>query len=109
MDAKSPASMAGTNVKVDIRDLCFYYGATKALKNVSLPLYDRQVTAFIGPSGCGKSTLLRFSTASTSFIRTSAPKERSFSTAKTSSARSSTETCCVAASAWCFRSPRRFR
>jgi phosphate transport system ATP-binding protein len=59
MDAKSPASMAGTNVKVDIRDLCFYYGATKALKNVSLPLYDRQVTAFIGPSGCGKSTLLR--------------------------------------------------
>jgi phosphate transport system ATP-binding protein len=47
------------NVKVDIRDLSFYYGANKALKNVTLPLYDRQVTAFIGPSGCGKSTLLR--------------------------------------------------
>ncbi|HWA03533.1 MAG TPA: phosphate ABC transporter ATP-binding protein PstB [Rhizomicrobium sp.] len=47
------------NVKVDIRDLSFYYGATKALKNISLPLNDRQVTAFIGPSGCGKSTLLR--------------------------------------------------
>src|SRR5262249_28850257 len=30
-----------------------------ALKNVSLPLHDRRVTAFIGPSGCGKSTLLR--------------------------------------------------
>ena len=59
MDAKTPASVAGTNVKVDIRDLSFYYGATKALKNVTLPLYDRQVTAFIGPSGCGKSTLLR--------------------------------------------------
>ena len=31
----------------------------KSLKNITLPLYDRKVTAFIGPSGCGKSTLLR--------------------------------------------------
>ncbi len=46
-------------VKVDIRDLSFYYGNTKALKNITMPLHDRQVTAFIGPSGCGKSTLLR--------------------------------------------------
>jgi phosphate transport system ATP-binding protein len=57
MDAS--VTMARSNVKVDIRDLSFYYGANKALKNVTLPLYDRQVTAFIGPSGCGKSTLLR--------------------------------------------------
>ncbi|MBV8979060.1 MAG: phosphate ABC transporter ATP-binding protein PstB [Alphaproteobacteria bacterium] len=46
-------------VKVDIRNLSFYYGESKALKDISLPLRDRQVTAFIGPSGCGKSTLLR--------------------------------------------------
>jgi phosphate transport system ATP-binding protein len=46
-------------VKVDIRDLSFFYGKSKALKNISMPLNDRQVTAFIGPSGCGKSTLLR--------------------------------------------------
>ncbi|HVU20432.1 MAG TPA: phosphate ABC transporter ATP-binding protein PstB [Rhizomicrobium sp.] len=46
-------------VKVDIRDLSFYYDKTKALKNITMPLMDRQVTAFIGPSGCGKSTLLR--------------------------------------------------
>ena len=46
-------------VRIDIRNLSFYYGATKALKSISLPLYDRKVTAFIGPSGCGKSTLLR--------------------------------------------------
>jgi phosphate transport system ATP-binding protein len=46
-------------VKVDIRDLCFYYGSTLALKHITMPLMDRQVTAFIGPSGCGKSTLLR--------------------------------------------------
>jgi len=56
MDA---ATTTNFPVKVDIRDLSFFYGATKALKNVTLPLYARQVTAFIGPSGCGKSTLLR--------------------------------------------------
>jgi phosphate transport system ATP-binding protein len=52
------AAIKGT-VKVDIRDLSFFYGKTKALKNITMPLNDRQVTAFIGPSGCGKSTLLR--------------------------------------------------
>jgi phosphate transport system ATP-binding protein len=45
--------------KVSIRNLNFYYGDSLALKNVSLPLYSKRVTAFIGPSGCGKSTLLR--------------------------------------------------
>jgi phosphate transport system ATP-binding protein len=45
--------------KVSIRGLDFYYGAAKALKNISLSLYENKVTAFIGPSGCGKSTLLR--------------------------------------------------
>jgi phosphate transport system ATP-binding protein len=46
-------------VRIDIRKLNFFYGKNQALKNISLPLYDRKVTAFIGPSGCGKSTLLR--------------------------------------------------
>ena len=59
MDAKTPKALANTDVKVDIRDLSFYYGSNKALKDVTLPLFDRKVTAFIGPSGCGKSTLLR--------------------------------------------------
>jgi phosphate transport system ATP-binding protein len=45
--------------KIVIRGLNFYYGASQALKSVSLTLRDRKVTAFIGPSGCGKSTLLR--------------------------------------------------
>ena len=45
--------------KIAIRNLDFYYGTQQALKSVSLPLYERTVTAFIGPSGCGKSTLLR--------------------------------------------------
>jgi len=46
-------------LKLSVKNLDFYYGATKALKSVNVPLYDRKVTAFIGPSGCGKSTLLR--------------------------------------------------
>ncbi|MGC8534444.1 MAG: phosphate ABC transporter ATP-binding protein PstB [Rhizomicrobium sp.] len=46
-------------VRIDIRNLEFFYGATQALKGITLPLHDRKVTAFIGPSGCGKSTLLR--------------------------------------------------
>jgi phosphate transport system ATP-binding protein len=55
----SAPSAAADKVKVDIKDLSFYYGTTKSLKNISLPLMERKVTAFIGPSGCGKSTLLR--------------------------------------------------
>jgi phosphate transport system ATP-binding protein len=47
------------NVRIDIRDLNFYYGKTHALKGITVPLYNQKVTAFIGPSGCGKSTLLR--------------------------------------------------
>jgi len=42
-----------------IRNVDFYYGNFHALKNISLPLHDKRVTALIGPSGCGKSTLLR--------------------------------------------------
>jgi phosphate transport system ATP-binding protein len=46
-------------IKIEVKNLNFYYGETQALKNVSLKLLDKKVTAFIGPSGCGKSTLLR--------------------------------------------------
>ncbi len=44
---------------IEIRDLSFYYGSFKGLKNVNLNIAEHKVTAFIGPSGCGKSTLLR--------------------------------------------------
>jgi phosphate transport system ATP-binding protein len=50
---------AGLAEKVSIRNLDFFYGDARALKAISLPLYQNKVTAFIGPSGCGKSTLLR--------------------------------------------------
>src|SRR5450631_3435275 len=44
---------------IEIDSLSLYYGASKALNNISLSLDEKVVTAFIGPSGCGKSTLLR--------------------------------------------------
>ncbi|HEY3790640.1 MAG TPA: ATP-binding cassette domain-containing protein, partial [Bradyrhizobium sp.] len=50
---------AGLAEKVILRDLNFFYGDSRALKSISLSLYQNKVTAFIGPSGCGKSTLLR--------------------------------------------------
>ena len=45
--------------KAAVRNLNFYYGQYHALKNITMPIYERHVTALIGPSGCGKSTLLR--------------------------------------------------
>ncbi|RVD60797.1 phosphate ABC transporter ATP-binding protein PstB [Mesorhizobium sp. M2D.F.Ca.ET.185.01.1.1] len=45
--------------KIEVKGLNFYYGQSKALKDINLSLPERSVTAFIGPSGCGKSTLLR--------------------------------------------------
>jgi len=59
MQPSANASVTPFPVKCQIKNVGFYYGKFHALKNVSLPLHDRRVTAFIGPSGCGKSTLLR--------------------------------------------------
>jgi phosphate transport system ATP-binding protein len=57
--ANAPVDRVGLAEKVTIRNLDFFYGDFRALKSISLPLYQNKVTAFIGPSGCGKSTLLR--------------------------------------------------
>ncbi|MGB8958513.1 MAG: phosphate ABC transporter ATP-binding protein PstB [Candidatus Aminicenantales bacterium] len=46
-------------IKIRARNLDFYYGTVRALKNVAIDCYDRKVTAIIGPSGCGKSTFIR--------------------------------------------------
>ena len=51
--------LANERIKMDVRDLNFYYGTFQALKNINLQIAEKKVTAFIGPSGCGKSTLLR--------------------------------------------------
>jgi phosphate transport system ATP-binding protein len=56
---EAPASRDQLAQKMSVKNLDFFYGETRALKSVSVPLYANQATAFIGPSGCGKSTLLR--------------------------------------------------
>ena len=55
----TPALVSVPHPLIKLRNLKFYYGATLALKDISLDIPRCQVTAFIGPSGCGKSTLLR--------------------------------------------------
>ena len=45
--------------KMSARDVNVYYGETHAIRDVSVDIEDKRVTAFIGPSGCGKSTFLR--------------------------------------------------
>jgi phosphate transport system ATP-binding protein len=44
---------------VDVSDFCLWYGAKKALHNITMSIPRGKVTALVGPSGCGKSTLLR--------------------------------------------------
>ena len=51
--------MTPSNVKMSARGVSVYYGATRAVDNVSIDMTMDDVTAFIGPSGCGKSTFLR--------------------------------------------------
>ena len=46
-------------IKIIVKNLNLYYGDKQALKDISLEIPDKRVTAFIGPSGCGKSTFLR--------------------------------------------------
>lgn len=53
------AAEATARAKIEVKNLNFYYGQSKALKDITMSLPERSVTAFIGPSGCGKSTLLR--------------------------------------------------
>ncbi len=53
------ATPSKTKNALELRNLNFFYGKFQGLRNVSLNIEERKVTAFIGPSGCGKSTLLR--------------------------------------------------
>ena len=48
----------GTSI-FDVRNASMYYGAFRAVTDVSLTVYENEITAFIGPSGCGKTTVLR--------------------------------------------------
>jgi phosphate transport system ATP-binding protein len=54
-----PETASPPRIRVSVRALDAYYGATRSVNDVSMDFFDGQVTAIIGPSGCGKSTLLR--------------------------------------------------
>lgn len=56
METQNPSA---NRVKLDVKNLSFYYGDFQAIRDVNLSIMENKVTAFIGPSGCGKSTLLR--------------------------------------------------
>ena len=51
--------VAANNVKISATDVQVFYGDNHAIKDVTVEIEDKTVTAFIGPSGCGKSTFLR--------------------------------------------------
>jgi phosphate transport system ATP-binding protein len=56
---REPLSTSDRTPVFDIEGLNVYYGAFRAVRDVTLPVYKRHITAFIGPSGCGKTTVLR--------------------------------------------------
>lgn len=47
------------DIKIQAKDVNFYYGQFHALKGITMDIQSNEVVAFIGPSGCGKSTFLR--------------------------------------------------
>ena len=57
--AGQPPLAPDAPVKIDVDDLSFFYGAKRALDDITIKIRQNLVTAFIGPSGCGKSTFLR--------------------------------------------------
>lgn len=54
----APKSDAADPV-MELSGVSVYYGAYEAVRDTSMPIQDKQITAMIGPSGCGKSTILR--------------------------------------------------
>ena len=57
--AAGKLSVADEKPSIHVNDLSLYYGDKQALKDITMVVPEKKVTAFIGPSGCGKSTLLR--------------------------------------------------
>ena len=53
------SAVSQSDIKISAKDVQVYYGDKHAIKDVSVDILDKTVTAFIGPSGCGKSTFLR--------------------------------------------------
>jgi len=58
-ETRKPAEEAESVIRMEARNLDFFYGEVQALHGISLAIAENSVTALIGPSGCGKSTFLR--------------------------------------------------
>jgi phosphate transport system ATP-binding protein len=56
---ESAAEVNGGATALEVRGLSLWYGAFQAIRDVSMTIPSRRITALIGPSGCGKSTVLR--------------------------------------------------
>jgi phosphate transport system ATP-binding protein len=56
------------NIIISARNVDFFYGDFHALKNISIDMIDKEVTAMIGPSGCGKSTFLKLLNRMNDFV-----------------------------------------
>ena len=59
IERRPTPALADTPVVFDLDNVEVFYGALRAVRGVSMRVYDKQITAFIGPSGCGKTTMLR--------------------------------------------------
>ncbi len=59
MAATSDNESLSGEIRMETRGLTVHYGATVGVRDVGIPIYDKQITALIGPSGCGKTTFLR--------------------------------------------------
>jgi phosphate transport system ATP-binding protein len=58
-DRSDEQRILGREALFDVNDVSFYYGAFRAVRNVSMTIFRNQITALIGPSGCGKTTFIR--------------------------------------------------
>ncbi len=59
LDESSKQGPSSLPLKIQVKNLDFYYGKFHALHSISMDIPEKKVTAMIGPSGCGKSTLIR--------------------------------------------------
>jgi phosphate transport system ATP-binding protein len=58
-DGPAPGAATQPSVVFNLDKLEVFYGAFRAVRNVSMQIFKNEITAFIGPSGCGKTTVLR--------------------------------------------------
>ena len=95
-------------MSIDVKDLNFYYGAKRALENITIDIPANLVTAFIGPSGCGKSTFLRTLNRMNDIIPGTRVEGRVLIDGEDIYGAGRTSWRCGGGSAWCSRSRTRF-